>query len=510
MKPTTLLLTASLVANATLVAVLVFRPPTDPAPPAAAVAAGEPARRDSAGHPAASDALRRALESGDAAALQAAGVSPEVARQLLLGRALGRYAEVIRANRSGAAADPRWWRSRASALSGFSREQRQELWAAQRELSDAAFGAFGDDLGLFGRGTADAQYSFLPAGKCDALRRIEQDYAEMMSEFSGGGVQLPSDREKLKLLRAERERDIAALLSPDELVAYEMRSSPTAATIRARYGDAIASEEDFKTIFSLQKAFDEKFPRDAFTGRITMEQMQQRSAAERQFQADLKTALGDEKYAALRRGADSDLRTVDSLAQRLNLPADTGDRVAAAREAYASESQRINADTSLTPQQRRAEIQALGQRAKSEITQTLGGEAAEAYSQRAPWLSMLQGGMAYSTNAADAPPGALTMNTGQSVFPVLPAGATGPGAVRQVVNIAGRAPATATAAPLLFQTTAAAPVEHVSDTTAFTFVRTENVTPAAAPTVSPGASPAPPAPVLTPTLPAKPAPAPTR
>ena len=40
----------------------------------------------------------------------------------------------------------------------------------------------------------------------------KKDYDEMMAKFSTGGVQLASDKERLRLLRAERARDIAALL----------------------------------------------------------------------------------------------------------------------------------------------------------------------------------------------------------------------------------------------------------------------------------------------------------
>ncbi len=151
----------------------------------------------------------------------------------------------------------------------------------------------------------------------------------------------------------------------------------------------------------------------------------------------LRAALGDDRYAALRRASDADLRTVDSLATRLNLPPNTTDRVALARETYAAESQRINADQSRAPAQRRAQIQELSTRARAELTEILGREAADAYAQRSTWANMLQGGIAYSTNPKDAPGGALTFGGGQSVFPLMPSGANAAGGQRQVVNIMG-------------------------------------------------------------------------
>jgi hypothetical protein len=424
-KPITLLLAGSLLANAALVGFFALR--AKPTPSAAVAAKASSLTRAGDGS-ANLDALRAALASGDAAALEAAGVSPEVARELAIGRTFSRMAEKIRSAQGKGTADGRWWRSRSGFATPAVREQ--EL-LARRELSDALIAAFGDDLGLSGMDSS--QLAFLAPAKREALRKINQDYDEMMAKFGAGGVQLASDREKLRLLRLERERDVAALLTPEERLAYEMRTSPSGNSVKARYGDAIESEAEFQKIYALQKAFDESFPRDALTGRISPETMRARADAERQLEANIRAAVGDERYAALRRSADPDLRTIDALANRLNLPPSTTDQVLASRDSYSAESQRISNDTSLAVSQRRAEIQALANKAKSELARTLGGEAADAYAQRSPWMNMLQNGMAYSTTPPDGTPGSFFAGPVQSVYPVLPAGVTPPGAQRQFV-----------------------------------------------------------------------------
>ncbi len=435
MKPTSLVLAASLVANVALVGLYATRS-SDSA--ALANAASAPVRSATASSTAGSDALRAALASGDLAALKAAGVPADVARDLALGRALARFQQKVQAARANGSSDGRWWRSRNATKS------REEELLAQRELSDALVSAFGDDLGI--GGSDGAQLSFLSPEKRAALRRITQDYSEMMAKFGANGIQLASDKEKVRLLKAERDRDIAALLSPTELADYEMRTSATANTLRSRYGDAIESEDDFKKLYALQKAFDDKFPAEAMQGRVSPETLRARSEAQLQLQSDLKSALGDDKYAALRRASDPELRALDSLVSRVGLPASTSDRVAAARETYATESQRINSDTSLSTAQRRAAIQDLGNRAKSELSSTLGAEVADAYSPRASWVGMLQNGLAYSTTPTSNSPGALSLGAGtQSVYPVMPAGvpAGTPGA-RQTVNIVSSTSETST------------------------------------------------------------------
>lgn len=421
-KPTSLLLAGSIVANLALVGVLILRAPAPVNSRSTTASASVPASSGSR----ADAALRAALAAGDVAALEAAGVPPEAARRLAANGALTRATEKLRALQGRVAANGRWWRNGV-----LTPADREELAQAQRELAEAMTAAYGVDL--LSRGQVDP-LAFLPPAKRQALSRVMQDYEEMMAKFGATGLQLPSDREKLKLLRAERDRDIAALLSPTELADYELRTSGSAQSLRNRFGDAIESEDDFRKLFALQKAFDEKNP--PFSGRITPEQVQQRSAAERQLQEEMRAVLGEDKYAAIRRASDNDLRTVEALATRLNLPADTTDRVAAARATYAAESQRINSDTSLTPQQRRTQIQELANRAKTDLASALGAEAADTYAQRSSWVSMLQGGMAYSTNPKDSPDGGMGP-VGQAVFPLFPAGGAGGVAVssRQVINM---------------------------------------------------------------------------
>jgi hypothetical protein len=207
--------------------------------------------------------------------------------------------------------------------------------------------------------------------------------------------------------------------------------------VKSRYGDAIESEAEFQKIYALQKAFDERFPREALTGRISADVLRARAEAERQLETDIRAAVGDERYAALQRSADPDLRAIDALATRLNLPPTATDQVLASRSNYSAESQRISGDTSLPLPQRRAAIQALATQARSDLARTLGGEAAEAYAQRSPWMSMLQNGMAFSTIPQEGAPGSLFPGPAQSVYPVIPAGMGAGGGQRQfVINAA--------------------------------------------------------------------------
>jgi hypothetical protein len=374
--------------------------------------------------------LAAALASGDIAALTAVGFSAEDARAINIGRAFAKFRAQTRAIRPDATgADEKYWRS--SFLSNYNKmtsEQRTAMNKAQRELSEAMRTALGDEgeLDPF----SNNRNKFLPVGKRDTLRRIEQDYSEMTSELyrDQNGIQLASDRAKIKLLNDEKERDIAAALTPEEFEQYQLHSSQTANSISNRYGNAIQSEEDYKKIFALQKAFDTQYPNDMFmAGPPSQDVMRARSDAQRKLNDDIRAAIGEDNFAVYQRANDNDYKTLTSLQNRLTLPTGTADQVYSMRDTYAAQSQQINANGDLTSQQRREQLTALANQAKTDLTGKLGEEGANAYAQRAQWMQMLKNGSAFSTNPKDAQGGNPSgYNTVYPVRPVLPSAPSKP------------------------------------------------------------------------------------
>ena len=352
----------------------------------------------------ATDLLLAALASGDAAALRAAGLPDDVARHLALGHALAKLQARLRAVQPAPPADPRYWRHAAYLRNPYTRAQRTELAAAQREFADSLRAALGEDVSI--DPIRDPRRAFLPATKQEQLARIERDYAELMDDVSreAGALRLPSDLEKLRFLRDEKARDIAALLTPAEREMLDFRESYTALTMRINFGEGIATEDDFRKLYALQSAFDEKYP-DVFSpnrdpsivdaGRLRFE-------AEPRLDAAIHAALGDAKYDALLSAADQDHRALTSLERRLDLPPGTTDRALAVRDTYAAESARIYHDPALAEADRQTQIEQLATRARQDLTATLGPDAAAAYAPAATWLRYLAQGWAFTANPKDA------------------------------------------------------------------------------------------------------------
>jgi hypothetical protein len=242
------------------------------------------------------------------------------------------------------------------------------------------------------------RYSFLPEEKRDQLRQIESDYADLMGEVNDAMAEFPlkSDREKLKYLAEEKKRDIEAMLSPAEREAMDLRTSRTANSVRSQYGSILNSEDEYKQVFALQKAFDEKYsPENRTDGeRIDFKARQQ---DEQQLRDQIKSIVGDDRYAQLNHTQDTDLDTLNAAARRLSLPSSVTDQVLALRAQTAAQSQQIAGSQTMTPVQKTAALNTLANDTKAQIRAALGNDAADTYLQRsAPWVKSLERGASFT------------------------------------------------------------------------------------------------------------------
>jgi hypothetical protein len=370
------------------------------------------------------NALQSALASGDPAALAAAGCPPDVIRIIKIGRAFEAYHRQMSAARGARIDQNKYWQNPPRSTDPDAlREQRLAFSRAQRDFNQAVRLAYGETLETI-FSDRDSRYAFLPAEKREQVHRIEQDYAELDAQINAStleAVLLPSDREKLGLLRREKERDIAAALTPAEQEHFELHASPTADRVRERFGAVLSTEEDYKKIYTLQKAYDDQFNAaiDAVVRTPPEARQTLRDAlftAEQKLDEQIRAALTPEQLATLQRNSDSDRMLATALAHRLGLPDATADAVVAARERYASQSLQINANAALNPEERRTQLQELATNGQAELQRALGADGARAYAQRAEWLNLLKNGEAFSTNPKDAPNAKDTLTT--VVFPV--------------------------------------------------------------------------------------------
>ncbi|EIQ02176.1 hypothetical protein OpiT1DRAFT_00759 [Opitutaceae bacterium TAV1] len=233
--------------------------------------------------------------------------------------------------------------------------------------------------------------SYLSPEKARLVRQIEADYQTPLARLSTSGpdIRLPGDDEKLALLKAEQQRDLAAALTPDELARYEQRSSfRTQLHLWDHFQGFTASDAEFQQLFALQKAHDDAFPTYNSGTR------EERDAAEKKLNTDIRTALGDERYELWQRAATTDYQLGQAAARRLALPADTADALYALRGSVATTASAVGRMEELNIDERKEAVRQIARETRQKVTALLGEEGAKVYFEKGGmrWLKHLDNG----------------------------------------------------------------------------------------------------------------------
>ena len=350
-------------------------------------------------------------------ALRAAGCSNDMVRSIIEARLWKKYEARFKVlnHEEDPAPEKSWWKNDRHGPSfdeGFpSREDLAESLRLQRELEEETKRLLGPDPDA--HQWNDQRLSFLPLEKRESLQKIEQDYDDLIGgvQRDAQGFNLPSDIQKLRLLEEEKKRDIAALMTPAERQAYDLRVSPTAQTLMDQMTRMDATEEEYLKIFPLQKAFDEKYNPEAgsaydpFANPPYDEKLyEERNKAEKQLQAQIKAVIGEARYAESIKQQDNDYQQLQAATRRLALPPETPDRLYALRDTNAAAIQRITENSNLAPDQKKKALATLAVSTREQVIANLGREAADAYFKNSGmrWLKELEQGNPVIFNKDDA------------------------------------------------------------------------------------------------------------
>jgi hypothetical protein len=323
MKPLLLLLALSLAANAAL---YVTRP-------AASRAAAEPASTSGASAASASAATApekpasphaafwQSLRPDDpalVARLRAAGWPEDAIRALVTAYVQDHFRARERALFSSSSSPDYWSQSAYSAR--WSPEARKAQRDLAREKQTLLKSLLGSDLAP--EPSFDPRMAGLTPAQAESITMIEEDYAVLTAEIRGdrtlgSTLLLPEDREKLAFLEKEKAADLAKVLSPEQLLDYELKNSPTATSLRYNLTAFNPSEQEFRAIFALQKQLTERLG-SPFTDR-SASQRDAHTKAQTEIDAQVKQLLSPERYEDYTRAKDYDYRTLYQIAGKLQL-----------------------------------------------------------------------------------------------------------------------------------------------------------------------------------------------
>jgi hypothetical protein len=240
------------------------------------------------------------------------------------------------------------------------------------------------------------RFGGLPPAKIDQLQKINSDYGELLSKVhdESMGIMLPEDRAKLALLEREQRADLERLFTPEELLDYDLRNSRAANELRNRLNRFDATEDEFRTLYAAEKAFDDQNPNPEF-GPPPPALMQQLAVAREALAVQFKSLLGDDRYAEFQKAnapnrQNGNEEFVGRLVARLNMPATATAAVVSVQEDIQQRVRAIQTDRTLSPDQRAAQLTRLSAEASIKLTDALGPSGFEAYKQYGgQWLQQL-------------------------------------------------------------------------------------------------------------------------
>ncbi len=272
-----------------------------------------------------------------------------------------------------------WWLGEAYNFDPKIGALRRQLSRDQNDLVTQLLGP-DDDLTETQRAVQRRSYGDIPQNKIEALRRVDTDYNQMMNEIrtQAQGMMLAEDREQLALLEREKRADVAKLLTPAELFEMELRSGPSATELRGRLAAFDATEEEFRTLFKLQKTVDDQFGPPQT---LSVEQRTQRNQALAKLLPQVEAALGPARYAEFKETTDGNYLTANNLVRRFDLPATATREIITIQKDINQRAETVRGDKALTPEARNAQLITLGQEATTRLTPILGADALSAYKQ---------------------------------------------------------------------------------------------------------------------------------
>ena len=325
-----------------------------------------------------------------AANLRATGLPDRLVRAIINAEINERFKARENALKPARASDNYWESSDYyDRNSGDTLEKRMARIDLRREKDALRRSLLGDEP------PAPGDTNPIPPGKRDAVRKISEDYDAMIQqvEMESRGFPLAADREKLAYLRAEKDKELRGILSPEEYEANQLRSSQGAQQLRWDLAAFKPNEAEFALIYQLRQNNPElsKNPDNSYSP----EDWARRNAAEQKLTDDLRQQLGEERYQDYIRSRDYGYRQLAQLGTRLGLPAATINEVYDQRRIVPEAALAIAKDPQRDRAAKEAALKQLAETARQDIYARLGQEAGELYIKNGnnnQWLNALERG----------------------------------------------------------------------------------------------------------------------
>ncbi|MFO1498328.1 MAG: hypothetical protein U1G07_08055 [Verrucomicrobiota bacterium] len=233
----------------------------------------------------------------------------------------------------------------------------------------------GRDLGKF-----ETAFNTIPDAARDQVRAIQENYWAQSDDIKQRtmGYLEPEDREAFARIKQERHDALAKVLTPRELQDFEMATSDTASALRSRLKGSDISDDEMRKVFDFMQPLDDQYSlsrrnpdpeNQAFTDA--------RTQAEKSLEDQIRSVLGDDRYAEFQRNKDPIYKTISQVGAEAGAPKESIVQAYQAQQQWQADSKRIMQDPNLTQEERMQSLQGIRTQAEQTMQQLFGDKGAK-------------------------------------------------------------------------------------------------------------------------------------
>src|SRR5439155_12598558 len=139
----------------------------------------------------------------------------------------------------------------------------------------------------------------LPPEKRDSVQVLQENYWQQSDALKAkyNNKRTPEYLDEYRQLSDSHRQDLAKILTPQELENYEIRTSTSATRLSQQLVNFSPTEDEFRQIFRATRDFDDKVANLGAQGADKKAVAQERTAAMSQMNEQLRSALGDQRFA---------------------------------------------------------------------------------------------------------------------------------------------------------------------------------------------------------------------
>ena len=241
---------------------------------------------------------------------------------------------------------------------------------------------------------------FLPEQKQVAVMKELQGIQSRIAELSEDGS---ADIEMVWKAQRETEESIKGMLSEDEYTGYLLRRSNTAHQLRSQIAGFDPSEEEFRTVFKLKRAFDEEYGEIG----INLDLLEEQLKAQKTLNEQIRQSLGDERYADYERAQDYQFQQIHSSLKKADLGTGEAIQVYDMQKVAQDAALQLRGNQTLNEAERRERLRQIRNETESAIQQVVGTYGGEKFN---PQATPVGSRASPPTNQNRCPPSNRTRN----------------------------------------------------------------------------------------------------